>query len=430
MSVLEQATAARRAAYRLAIAPEAKRNAILEAMASLVESDSASILAENKKDTDAASANDLAQPLYKRLLLSDSKLATIASSLRSVMNLSDPLGGVETLRELDDGLMLHQIRVPIGVVGVIFESRPDAFVQIASLAIKSGNAVILKGGSEALHSNRCLHELFLRAIASVDPDLTNAIQLVETREDIRALLDLDQHIDLMIPRGSNELVRTIQESTRIPVLGHADGICHLYVHPEADEAMAVAIARDSKTQYPAVCNAIETLLVDSGAATMLTAIVASMPEVEFRGCERSREIVPGMAVADESDWQTEYNDLVLSVRIVDSVDEAIEHINTHGSHHTDAVVTANEAVANRFMREVDSSSTLWNASTRFADGFRYGLGAEVGISTGKIHARGPVGLEGLTTTQYRITGRGQIVADYAEGRKSFTHRTLDPGTAT
>jgi glutamate-5-semialdehyde dehydrogenase len=392
-------------------------------MAELLESEQASILAANEKDAAAARESDLAGPLYKRLVLSQGKLAVMAQSLRSVVGLDDPIGKQELARELDDGLVLTRVRVPIGVIGVIFESRPDALVQIASLGIKSGNAVILKGGSEAKETNRALHALFVRAIESVASELAGALQLVETREEIRAVLELDTEIDLMIPRGSNQLVRYIQQNTRIPVLGHADGICHLYIHGDADEPMAVAIAKDAKTQYPAVCNAVETLLVHADAVTMLPAVAESMPEVELRGCERTRRVIDAKP-ADDDDWATEYNDLIVSVRVVDSLEEAVEHINRYGSNHTDAIVTTSGEVAERFLREVDSSSVLWNASTRFADGFRYGLGAEVGISTGKVHARGPVGLEGLTTTQYRVAGSGHIVADYAEGRRRFTHREL------
>lgn len=423
--IINQVRAARAAAYRLAVTPEATRNRMLESMAAVIAEERQEILLANDRDTSRAKAADLADALYKRLVLTPSKLDAIQESLGSVASLPDPLGSEEVVRELDENLILRQIRVPIGVVGVIFESRPDALVQIASLAVKSGNAVILKGGSEAAETNRLLHSLLVRAAASVDPELADSMQLVHTREDIRALLELDRDIDLMIPRGSNELVRTIQQNTRIPVLGHADGICHLYIHSDADPGMAVALARDAKTQYPAVCNAIETLLVHEDSASLLPEMVAAMPEVEFRGCERSRALVPAMRPATEADWTTEYNDLILSVRIVDSLADGIAHINRNGSHHTDAIVTADHAIAERFLREVDSSSTLWNASTRFADGFRYGLGAEVGISTGKVHARGPVGLEGLTTTQFRVTGQGQTVKEYAEGARSFTHRELE-----
>ena len=421
MNVHEQVAAAREAAYKLAVATEQMRNTTLLTMADLLATEQPAILEANAADAARARESELAAPLYKRLLLSEQKLETMAASLRSVVALPDPIGAQEVARELDEGLVLTRVRVPIGVVGVIFESRPDALVQIASLGLKSGNAVILKGGSEARETNRVLHGLFVRAIEA--PALAGALQLVETREDISAVLALDDEIDLMIPRGSNALVRHIQQNTRIPVLGHADGICHLYLHADADEQMAVAVARDAKTQYPAVCNAIETLLVHRDAAALLPAITESMPEVEFRGCARTREIV-GMNPADDADWQTEYNDLVLSVKIVDSLDDAISHVNIYGSHHTDAIVATGRDAADRFLREVDSSSVLWNASTRFADGFRYGLGAEVGISTGKVHARGPVGLDGLTTTQYRVSGRGHIVADYADGRRSFTHRDL------
>lgn len=426
MSVQTQVKDARLAAYRLAVLPESTRNDILAHTARLLAQEQQQILDANRRDTERAEEQGLSQPLYKRLVLSERKLEVMASSLHSVAALTDPIGACELRRELDEGLELTRVRVPIGVIGVIFESRPDALVQIASLAVKSGNSVILKGGREARETNRVLHELFVEAIREVNgagEAVSSAVQLVETREEISAVLELDSDIDLMIPRGSGELVRTIQQNTRIPVLGHADGICHMFVDRDASQPMAVALVKDAKTQYPAVCNAIETLLVHKDAAGMLPAIVSAMPEVEFRGCERTRRIIDAVP-ADEHDWTTEYNDLVLAVRVVDSLDEAVDHINRHGSHHTDAIVTEQQEAADRFEAEVDSSSVLVNASTRFADGFRYGLGAEVGISTGKVHARGPVGLEGLTTTQYRVRGNGHIVADYAEGRRGFTHREL------
>lgn len=423
MTITEQVTLARDASRRLAVTDEATRNAVLEKMRSRLLDRTAEILAANATDARAAEESGLAAPLYKRLVLSEKKLGVMAESLASVASLADPIGSRELERELDEGLILERVRVPIGVVGVIFESRPDALVQIGSLAIKSGNAALLKGGSEARETNRVLHALFAEALRSVDPSLEGALALVETREEIQAMLALSDDIDLMIPRGSNELVRYIQEHTRIPVLGHADGICHVYIDAGADPEMAVQVTRDAKTQYPAVCNAVESLLVHRDALALLPAVVEAMPEVEFRGCERSRSAVE-MAHADEADWITEYNDLILSVRVVDSVDEAIEHINRYGSHHTDAIITGDAGRAHRFLGAVDSSSVLWNASTRFADGFRYGLGAEVGISTGKVHARGPVGLEGLTTTQYRVIGAGHIVSDYASGKRRFTHRDL------
>ncbi|MFW6368272.1 MAG: glutamate-5-semialdehyde dehydrogenase [Spirochaetota bacterium] len=423
MNIPTQVADAREAAYRLAVAPIATRHAILAHMASLLSQRGEEILKANALDAEAARQNELAGPLYKRLILSESKLQVMAKSLESVIALPDPVGTEEVRRELDDGLVLSRVRVPIGVIGVIFESRPDALVQIASLAVKSANAVILKGGSEARETNRTLHALFVEAVEHIAPDLSAAIQLVETREDVSAVLELDSDIDLMIPRGSGELVRYIQQNTRIPVLGHSDGICHLYVHHDASEPMAVALTKDSKTQYPAVCNAIETLLVHQDAKGMLPAIAAAMPEVRLLGCAETMKVI-SVDPADDDDWHTEYNDLVLSVKIVSSMQEAISHINRFGSHHTDAIVTESDESAGSFLREVDSSSVLHNASTRFADGFRYGLGAEVGISTGKVHARGPVGLEGLTTTQYRVRGHGHIVAEYAEGKRNFTHREL------
>lgn len=423
MTVREQVREARQAAYRLAVMSTEKKNAGLLAAADLIMAEAGRILEANRADCEDARAAGLGQALYKRLVLSQQKLDVIAASLRSVANLPDPVGEVLVRRELDSGLELTQVRVPIGVLGVVFESRPDALVQIASLAVKSGNAVILKGGSEARGSNRVLHELLVQALAGTDPGFSGALQLVETREEIGAVLTMDGEIDLMIPRGSSELVRYIQDNTRIPVLGHADGVCHLYIDEGADAEMAVAVTVDSKMQYPAVCNAVETLLVHREMTGLLSVLATALEGVALRGCPETRKHINAAAV-DESDWTAEYNDLVLAVKVVPSLDAAIRHINEYGSHHTDAIVTADAGRAQEFCRRVDSSSVLWNASTRFADGFRYGLGAEVGISTGKVHARGPVGLEGLTTTQYRVAGSGQIVADYAEGRRSFTHRRL------
>jgi glutamate-5-semialdehyde dehydrogenase len=408
----------------LAGATSAQKNEALERIARALDAGREDILAENRKDREQAEKTGLRGSLYKRLVLTDEKIDQIVESVRDVRRLEDPVGRTLLARELDQGLVLKKITVPIGVIGVIFESRPDALVQISSLCLKSGNAVILKGGSEALHSNRILFRLIREAAEETDPVFSNSLQLVETREQIGELLGLDRWIDLMIPRGSNELVRRIQESTRIPVLGHAEGVCHLYVDRDADLDMAVQVAHDAKCQYPAVCNAIETLLVHSEIApAFLPRLAERLEEVELRGDERTRRVIRAKA-ASEEDWRAEYTDLILSIRVVDSLEEAVDHINTYGSHHTEAIVTRDEAAARRFLSDVDSSSVMWNCSTRFADGFRYGLGAEVGISTGKIHARGPVGLEGLTSTKYTLEGAGQIVADYAGGSKVFTHRDL------
>jgi len=424
MTVQEQAQAAKRASFRLAGASTELKNRALAAIAEVLEQNRSRILEENRKDQKQAGKNGLNDSLFKRLVLTDQKFDQVVESVRDVARLNDPVGKTLLVRELDKGLVLRKNTVPIGVIGVIFESRPDALVQISSLCVKSGNVVILKGGSEALHSNRILFELIREAAEATDPVFKDTLHLVETREQIGELLELDRWIDLMIPRGSNELVRRIQENTRIPVLGHSEGICHLYVDREADLDMAVEVAYDAKCQYPAVCNAIETLLVHSEAAEeYLPRLADRLEGVELRGDERTRGIIEART-AEESDWRAEYNDLILSIRMVDSLDEAVDHINTYGSHHTDSIITGSEAAARRFLADVDSSSVMWNCSPRFADGFRYGLGAEVGISTGKIHARGPVGLEGLTSSKYILEGDGQVVSGYADGSRQFTHRDL------
>jgi glutamate-5-semialdehyde dehydrogenase len=424
MRVEEQAGRARQASYRLATLSTEVKNRALESAARALEGHGREILAGNLKDQEQARKLGLKDALLKRLILSEGKLTQIVESVREVVRLPDPVGRRLLVRELDDGLVLTKLTVPIGVIGVIFESRPDALVQIASLGLKSGNAVILKGGSEARLSNRILFTLIREAVEAADPAFRDALQLVETREDVRQLLALDQLIDLMIPRGSGELVKSIQENTRIPVLGHAEGVCHLYVDRDAELSMAVELAYDAKCQYPAVCNAIETLLVHGEVAPQFLPRLASrLRGVELRGDARTRAIIPAREVA-EADWRAEYNDLILAIRVVSSLEEAVAHINRYGSHHTDAIVTSDSAAARRFLAEVDSASVMWNCSTRFADGYRYGLGAEVGISTGKVHARGPVGLEGLTSTKYVLEGSGQVVADYAEGRRRFTHREL------
>ncbi|MDY6958718.1 MAG: glutamate-5-semialdehyde dehydrogenase, partial [Halobacteriota archaeon] len=307
----------------------------------------------------------------------------------------------------------------------VFESRPDALVQISTLCIKSGNAVILKGGSEAINSNRILFDLIKSAVEA-DDRFKDTLQLVETREDVNDLLKLDEYIDLMIPRGSNALVRYIKGNTKIPVLGHADGVCHLYVDRDADIDMALSVSFDSKCQYAAVCNAMETLLVHRSIASEFLPKMKELfdkENVELRGDPEVCEIIKAIE-ATEDDWTTEYNDMTLSIKVVGSLEEAIDHINRYGSHHTDAIVTRDEAASRIFMDEVDSSSVMWNCSTRFADGYRYGLGSEVGISTSKIHSRGPVGLEGLVIYKYKLFGAGQIVADYAEDRSNFTHKRI------
>jgi glutamate-5-semialdehyde dehydrogenase len=352
----------------------------------------------------------------------------MAEGVRAVAALPDPVGRVTLHTLLDEGLRLRRVTCPIGVVAAVFESRPDALVQIASLCLKSGNSAILKGGREAARTNRALAALLGDAVSQQGGVPRAALQLLEAREEVEALLSRDDAIDLIVPRGSNEFVRHIKSRSRIPVLGHADGICHLYVDRAADLGMAVALALDAKTQYVAVCNAIETLLVHREiAAAYLPRAAKALREkgVELRGCERTRAILADAAPATEEDWGTEYLDLILSVRVVDGLEEAVAHINRYGSRHTDAIVTGDAAAARAFMERVDAASVMWNASTRFADGYRYGFGAEVGIATDKIHARGPVGLEGLVIYKYQLSGEGHCVAEYdGEHPRTFLHRSM------
>jgi len=416
----------RDSARHLATQPTAVRNQALEAIAQTLEAASADILAANQADCEAATAAGLPSALFARLKLDETKLKGAIAGIRDVAKLPDPIGAVQLHRELDQGLVLTRLACPLGVVGVIFEARPDAVMQIASLAIKSGNGVILKGGQEAVRSCEALVAAIHRGLAQTDIAPT-VVQLLTTREETLALLKLDQYVDLIIPRGSNSFVRFVQDNTRIPVLGHAEGICHLYVDKAADVQKAVAIAVDAKTQYPAACNAIETLLVHQAIASefLLEAVVAlQLRNVELRGDDRTLDIL-NITTATEADWSTEYSDLILAIKIVDTLDEAIAHINTYGSRHTEAIATENAETAAIFMAQVDAAGVFHNCSTRFADGFRYGFGAEVGISTQKMPPRGPVGLDGLVTYKYQLVGNGQIVATYAGATaKPFTHRDL------
>lgn len=416
---------AKGASIKLAAASGELKNTALQAVADALLSNKDAILAANRKDLDAAENDCLAAPLLKRLKFDEKKIADVVTGIQSLITLKNPVGTQLSATELDDGLELYKVTCPIGVIGVIFESRPDALVQISTLCLKSGNALLLKGGSEAMHTNRALAEIISKATVETGiPD--GWIQLLETRSEVNDMLELDEHIDLIIPRGSNEFVRHIMEHSNIPVLGHADGICHVYVDQSADLAMAQDIVVDSKCQYVAVCNAAETVLIHEGVAVqLLPALTNALQEkgVELRGCPRTVALTQ-VAAATDADWRTEYLDYILSIRVVADMGEAIQHINTYGSGHTDAIVTGDADAAKVFMDLVDSGDVLWNCSTRFSDGFRYGLGAEVGISTNKIHARGPVGLEGLLIYKWRLIGKGHIVAPYADGEKTFTHRSL------
>ena len=383
------------------------------------------IFAANAADLAAADEAGVAPAVVKRLRFDEHKLADVCAGIDDTIALPDPVGSVLLKREMDEGLVLVRESCPIGVIGVIFEARPDALVQISSLCLKSGNCAILKGGSETMRTNRALFELI--HAAAVEAGLPEGcLHQVEARADINELLGCDTSVDLLIPRGSNAFVRYIMDNTRIPVMGHSDGICHIYVDGAADIEKAVRICVDAKIQYTAACNAVETLLVQrSAAAELLPPIVAALQAegVEVRGTDEVRAIAD-CAPATDADWDTEYLALIVSIKLVDGVDEAIDHINRHGSHHTDAIITEDAATAARFMQLVDSAGVYQNCSTRFADGFRYGFGAEVGISTSKLHARGPVGLEGLVTYKYKIFGSGQIVGDYASGKSSFHFKDL------
>jgi glutamate-5-semialdehyde dehydrogenase len=402
-----------------------QRRQAVQAMAAALEAAAGRIVAANQADLEAAAADGLAPALVARLKLDAAKLAGAIDGVRQVAQLPDPLGVRQLHRELDAGLVLERISVPLGVLGVIFEARPDAVMQIASLAILSGNGAMLKGGREASRSCAAILEALQEGLAKSDVD-PQALELLTSREESLGLLKLDGLVDLIIPRGSNELVRFIQDNTRIPVLGHADGICHLYVDQEVDVAQALRIAVDAKTQYPAACNAIETLLLHQQSAPSFLA--AALPAfaaagVQLRGDAASQALGVSESASD-NDWRSEYSDLVLSVRVVDSLDQALEHIGRYGSRHTDAICTTNPSTAETFLRSVDSAGVYVNCSTRFADGFRYGFGAEVGISTQTLPPRGPVGLEGLVTYRYLMRGDGHIAADYSSGERSFTHRNL------
>ena len=426
MTITERAAAAESACIRLAATKTEAKNAALNQIAKALQDRSSEIVAANREDLEAAEREDLAAPLLKRLKFDEAKLADVCAGIQSLIKLDEPVGKTLAAIELDEGLELYRVSCPIGVIGVVFESRPDALVQISTLCLKSGNGVLLKGGSEAARTNRILAET-IAAASEADGLPAGWIQLLETRQDVTEMLALDEHIDLIIPRGSNEFVRYIMSHTNVPVLGHADGICHVYVAADAELEMATRLVVDSKCQYVAVCNAAETLLVDTAIADEFLPMVKGALEenqCRLKGCQRTHAIID-VEEAGDDDWAAEYLDLVLSVKVVDGLDEAIDHINRYGSGHTDAIVTADRDKAETFMNLVDSADVFWNASTRFSDGFRYGLGAEVGISTNKIHARGPVGLEGLVIYKWKLYGKGQTVAQYAgPNARKFTHKKL------
>lgn len=425
MTIQEQAALMKLDSPKMAATTIEDRNAALKAVITALLSNKEAILAANKKDLDEAGKSHVDVPVLKRLKFNEDKLNDVIRGIEDLISLPDPLGSVQMKRELDSDLLLIRESCPIGVIGVIFEARPDAIIQISTLCIKSGNCAILKGGSETLYTNREIFQTIHQAV--IDSGLPkNCIFQAEARSEISELLSCHDSVDLLIPRGSNSFVQYIMNHTKIPVMGHADGICHIYADKDLDVEKAVKIIIDSKTQYTAVCNAAETLLVHKDAAEALLPVLSKAfreKNVEVRGTAAVQQII-SCNNATEEDFKTEYLDFIISVKIVDDLEEAIEHINRYGSHHTDCIITENAATAEKFMQYVDSAGVYQNCSTRFADGYRYGFGAEVGISTGKLHARGPVGLEGLCTYKYKLFGNGNIVADYAEGRKSFHFKDL------
>lgn len=428
MSIQEQAVKVKFAGPKLAAQPEERRNKALQAVSEALLSHREEILSANEQDCREAEKDGITAPVLKRLKFDEKKLQDVIAGIQDVIGLPDPLHQRQMARSLDEGLTLYRESCPIGVIGVIFEARPDALVQISALCLKSGNCVILKGGSEASRTNKMLFTVIYEAVLAAGMPEGCMLQL-EARSEINELLSCHGYVDLLIPRGSNAFVQYIMEHTKIPVMGHADGICHIYADKDLDVKKAVPVIVDSKIQYAAACNAVETLLVHEEAAERL--MPALYEELQRQGVELRADAalqkLLHCGLAEEADFQTEYLDHILSVKTVSGVEEAVEHINRYGSHHTDCILTEDKETVAYFMEMVDSASVYCNCSTRFADGYRYGLGAEVGISTGKLHARGPVGMEGLVTYKYKLYGEGQIVEDYAKGRSQFHFRELEKG---
>jgi len=432
----EKVALAKAASLKLAQTASSIKNSALRSASEAILKHKEELLDANRNDMVAAKAQmgqgKLAEALVNRLKLDDIKVMEISKMVSNVADLEDPVGRIVYSTKMDEGLDLYKITVPFGLIVTVFEARPDALPQIASLCIKSGNSVILKGGSEATESNRAIFRVLEETLT--DKGLPKGcLQLVEGREAVGSLLKMDNMVDLVIPRGSNEFVKFIQDNTRIPVLGHSSGICHIFVDRNADLSKAVCICTDARVQYPAACNSMKILLIDAaGAERLLLPIATNLVEggVRIRGCSRVMTMLKRNKIAaepaDESDWSTEYLELTLPIKIVEGIDDAIEHINRYGSRHTDSIITEDKEAARRFISNVDSSTVIHNASTRFSDGYRYGLGAEVGISTNKVHARGPVGLEGLVTTKYVLLGSGQKVGDYVgKNAKPFLHGKVD-----
>ena len=436
MNIREEARKMKLVAPVLAASSNEMRNSALRAIAEALAANKEKIFAANAEDCRAAEEGGIAPAVMKRLAFNESKLADVCKGIDQLISLPDPIGKSLLKRELDAGLVLERVSVPIGVIGVIFEARPDALVQISTLCLKSGNCAILKGGKETAKTNRVLFSIIRDAAVSAGLPGECLLQ-AELHNEIDELLQCEKDVDLLIPRGSNQFVQYIMNNTKIPVMGHADGICHIYVDRDVDMDMATDIIIDAKTQYTAACNAVETILIHRDIAPLFLPRLArdlKAAGVKLRGTQEAEDVIvrsseasadiDAVDIMGEDDFRTEYLDLVVSLKLVADVEEAIDHINRYGSHHTDSILTRDDAAAARFMQMVDSAGVYRNCSTRFADGFRYGFGAEVGISTSKLHARGPVGLEGLVTYKYLLNGSGQIVGDYASGRSSFHFRDL------
>lgn len=412
---LEIAKGAKEASLKLANASSELKNNSLKAVADALDANRDKLFEANKIDLSEAQimvdSGELSQAVFNRLKLDENKMNAMIAGVKDLISLEDPINKCLMAKELDEGLNLYKISCPIGVLGIIFEARPDVITQISALAIKSANAVILKGGKESINTNKMTHEIISNALNSVEGFPKNVINQVFSREDAAKMLEMEEYINLIIPRGGNSLVKFVQQNTKIPVLGHADGICHLFIDESANLKMATDIVIDAKTQYPSACNAVETILFHKDFKFINEVI-------------QSLECAGVNTISNPERWDFEYSDKILAYKTVENVDEAINHINRYGSGHTDAIVTDNISNAEKFLNGVDSAGVYHNVSTRFSDGYRYGFGAEVGISTNKTHARGPVGLEGLTIYKYKLYGTGQIVKDYADGVKTFTHKNL------
>lgn len=425
-SVIETAKNAKIASISaLQLSAEIKNSALLR-IADLIENNKQKIIEANVLDLKLAQSQldrgEMSLSMYNRLKIDDNKIRDMIQGVRDIAKLDDPINKELWAKEIAENITLKKVSCPIGVIGVIFEARPDVISQISALAIKSSNAVILKGGKEAKNTNKTIFEIIVFALNSVQGFPQNMVNLIFTRDDVKELLNADKYVNLIIPRGSNALVKYIKANTKIPVLGHADGICHIYIDEYADLNKTLNVCIDAKCQYPSACNAVETILINKNVCqSILPALVFKFIEnqVKVIGDDSVKKLIPNIQLAQDSDWSTEYGEKIISIKVVDSIDEAINHINIYGSGHTDCIITEDDSAAEKFMMFVDSAGVYKNISTRFADGFRYGFGAEVGISTNKTHARGPVGLEGLTIYKYKLFGNGDIVVDFVNGKRRF-----------